>query len=101
VSNSQPHKTDQSQGPPATAGATESASTSNLTRGTDHSHTENALIQRNSLTVTELASFGASNNSTPVFQQNAAWTLRTELAAYAVLIIDYIDAFGGKAVRAS
>jgi len=101
VSNSQQRTTDQSQGSPATAGNTESAPTSNLDRGTDRTHTENALTQRNSLTVTELASFGASNNSTPAFQQNAARTLRTELAADAVLIIDYIDAFGGKAVRAS
>jgi hypothetical protein len=105
VSNSQPRITDQSQGSPAKAGTSESASTSNpdrgIDRGIDRTHTENDLIQRNSLTVTELASFGASNNSTPAFQQNAARTLRTELAADAVLIIDYIDAFGGKAVRAS
>ena len=101
MSNSQPHTTDQSQGSPAIAGTAESGPTSNLTQASDRTHTENALIQRNSLTVTELASLGASNNSTPVFQQNAARTLRTELAADTVLIIDYIDAFGGKAVRAS
>lgn len=101
MSSNQPHKTDQSQGTPATAGATESAPTSNLAQGIDQTHVENDLIQRNSLTVTELASFGASNNSTPAIQKNAARTLRTELAADTVLIIDYIDAFGGKAVRAS
>ena len=35
-----------------------------------------------------------------VFQQNASRTLRTELNTDAVLIIDYVDAFGGKLVRA-
>jgi hypothetical protein len=46
-----------------------------------------------------LAALGASNNSTAVFQRNAARTLRAELVTDTVLIIDYTDAFGGKAVR--
>lgn len=78
----------QSQESPATAGTAESVPASNLAQGTDRSRTENALTRRNSLTVTELASFGASNNSAPVFQQNTDRMLRTELVANAVLIIN-------------
>ncbi|MCZ6538384.1 MAG: hypothetical protein O6922_00965, partial [Chloroflexi bacterium] len=56
--------------------------------------------QRTSLTLSQLTALGALNDSTPVFQQNAARTLRTELSADAVLIIDYTDAFGTRVVRA-
>ena len=66
----------------------------------ENSFPSTAPAQRTSLTVSQLAALGASNNSTPVFQQNAAHTLRTELDADAVLIVDYTDAFGTKAVRA-
>ena len=66
----------------------------------DATSTANDLIQRKSLTIVELAALCASNNSTSVFQQNATRTLRTELNADTVLIIDYTDAFGGKSVRA-
>ncbi|MCZ6538307.1 MAG: GAF domain-containing protein, partial [Chloroflexi bacterium] len=60
-----------------------------------------APAKRTSLTIPQLAELGASNNSTPVFQQHAAHTLRTELGADAVLIIDYTDAFGARTVRAT
>ena len=56
--------------------------------------------QTASLTVSQLAVLGASNNSTPIFQQHAAHTLRAELDAQALLIIDYPDAFGTSVVRA-
>lgn len=68
--------------------------------GDDQTAPEKVLAPRNSLTVAGLAALGASNNSTPVFQQNAVRTLHTELNADAVLVIDYTDAFGTKCVRA-
>jgi signal transduction histidine kinase len=57
-------------------------------------------VQPASLTVSQLSLLGASNNSTPVFQQHSAHTLRAELDAQALLIIDYTDAFGTSVVRA-
>ena len=104
MSNSQPHNPNQPPDSQANLGDNESppVKTDDQTgdQGNDVLSPEITPPQRNSLTVAELAGLGASNNSTTVFRQNAARTLRSELNADAVLIIDYTDAFGGKVVRA-
>jgi hypothetical protein len=108
VSNSQQHNSDQPPDSEVNPGANESpliqadGQTNDQTddQTGDAPSPEKSQPQRNSLTVSELAGLGASNNSATVFRQNAARTLRSELTADAVLIIDYTDAFGGKVVRA-
>jgi signal transduction histidine kinase len=97
VSNGQPHTSDST---PATSGVSESRNSAQVD-GSESSPSENALIQRNSLSVSELAALAASSSSTPSVQHSAARTLRTELNVEAVLIIDYTNAFGGKSVRAA
>jgi signal transduction histidine kinase len=101
VSNSQQHTTDQS--PSADdADALHSASSIKDFPNSESdvlASSDDRLTKRNSLTISDLAALGATNKSTPVFQQNAAKTLRTELNADGVLIIDYVDPFGGKALR--
>lgn len=102
VSSSQQPTTDKSplaNGADATSAAT-GTNESPVPQGEALSSSENRLAKRHSLTIADLAALAASNKSTSVFQQNAARTLRTELNADAVLIIDYTDAFGSKAVRA-
>jgi signal transduction histidine kinase len=99
VISSQQHTSDQPL-EADTADFTNGASNSSSSRDVDVASSKNDLVQRNSLTLAELAGLGASNNSTNVFQQNAVRTLRSELNADAVLIIDYVDAFGAKTVRA-
>lgn len=87
----------------ATGADTESAAgvtSSHSNQGEVLESSRDRLSQRNSLTVAELSTLGATNTSTSVFQRNAARTLRTELGVDAVIIIDYTDAFGGKSVRA-
>ena len=102
MSSSQQPTTDKS--PFANGADAKSAATgtneSPVTQEEVHSSSENRLAKRHSLTIADLAALAASNKSSSVFQQNAARTLRTELNADAVLIIDYTDAFGSKAVRA-
>jgi hypothetical protein len=93
VDNSQERTRDRSSAPPV-------GSTSPESHGVAKSSAENALNRRSSLSVAELAALCASDNSTPVFQQNAVRTLRKELHADAVLIIDYTDAFGTRVIRA-
>lgn len=101
MSSSQQHISDQpSQAPGAHSEAAVRSTTSPEDQSADYVSSQNRLSPRNSLTVAELAASGATNNSTAVFQRNAARTLRTELEADAVIVIDYTDAFGGKAVRA-
>jgi len=101
VSSSQHHKTDQ---PSTATGADQETATgvtsSHSDQGDVLASSQDRLSPRNSLTLAELSTLGATNNSTSVFQRNAARTLRTELDVDAVMIIDYIDAFGGKAIRA-
>ncbi len=102
MSSSQQHTTNQ---PPNANGADplDSATVADGIsdpNGSSNAWSEDRLAPRNSLTVAELSTLAASNNSLPVFQQNASRTLRTELNADAVIIIDYVDAFGGKSVRA-
>ncbi|MBN4064492.1 hypothetical protein JYU04_02005 [Dehalococcoides mccartyi] len=79
----------------------ENNSPANLEAETSSHVSGDRLTSRTSLTIPDLAALAASNNSSVVFQQNAVRTLRTELNADAVLILDYTDAFGGKAVRAA
>jgi signal transduction histidine kinase len=102
VSSSQQPTTDKS--PFANGADAKSAATgtneSPVTREEVLSSSENRLAKRHSLNIADLAALAASNKSSSVFQQNAARTLRTELNTDAVLIIDYTDAFGSKAVRA-
>ena len=102
VSSSQQHTTNQS--PNANGADVIDAATDvndfPATQDDNPNSSEDDLARRNSLTVADLATLAASNNSTPVFRRHAAKTLRTELNADAVLIIDYVDAFGGKTVRA-
>ena len=101
MSSSQHHTNNQPQ--TATGADTESApgvTPSHSNQGDVLASSQDRLSPRNSLTVAELSTLGATNNSTSVFQRNAARTLRTELEVDAVMIIDYTDAFGGKSVRA-
>ncbi len=102
MSSSQQHKTNRT---PTTDGeaTSESAVDVNPTpvsQVDDLTSSDPGRTPRNSLTVADLAALGASNTSTSVFQRNAVRTLRAELGVDSVLIIDYIDAFGGKIVRA-
>ncbi|MDA1280000.1 MAG: HAMP domain-containing sensor histidine kinase [Chloroflexi bacterium] len=69
--------------------------------GGGSSSLKNDFVRRTSLPISQLATLGASNQSTPVLQQNAVRTLRTELNVDAALIIDYANAFGTKTVRAT
>jgi len=101
VSSSQHHIDDQ----PSTATGRDNESAISTT--SSHSPQDDALAPpsnrlspRSSLTISELSTLAATNNSASVFQRNAARTLRTELNVDAVMIIDYTDAFGGKSIRA-
>lgn len=100
MSNSQQHTTDSSLRTHDLDNV-ENRDDSIVSDGVAASSPNGTEAQRSSLTVADLAAIAATSRSTPIFQQNAARTLRTELSADAVLIVDYIDAFGGKVVRAA